>query len=244
MVRAGALVAGLLFLIGSAEAATIPFVGCPTDSLTNPLPAPKGNPVAVAIDAKTASRLAYYKSQADQGIVGPRGWHCLSFKAPSGWVTIVTPDEPSPSTMLRYAKFHPITGPAIQITHFDGLSAGRLDIAKLIARYFPEHEFFLKFVIASKVKPASEFPAGPYPKDKFITRKPNIVEYRTPAGREGLGTAYRLVPDDLPIQSFAALVGPDEELHGYVMAVRLPEDKDDLGPVILSWAERQYAGGR
>lgn len=119
-----------------------------------------------------------------------------------------------------------------------------LDIAKLIARYFPEHGFFLKFVIASKVKPASEFPSGAYPTDKLIARKQGIVEYQTPAGHDGLGTAYRLVPGDLPIRSFAAMVGPDEELHGYVMAVRLPEDEDNLGPAILSWGERQYATGK
>lgn len=244
--RANAIVAAVIGFVvaGPAQAVTVPFVGCPTDSLTAPLPAPKGSPVTVSLDAKTAARLAFYKSQADQGVVGPRGWHCQTFKAPSGWVTVVMPETPDPPTMLRYAKFHPIKGPAIQITHFDGLSAGRLDIAKLIARYFPEHGFFLKLVIASKVKPASEFPSGPYPKDKLITRKPGIVEYLTPAGREGLGTAYRLVPGDLPIRSFAAMVGPDEELHGYVMAVRLPEDEDDLGPPILSWTERQYAAGK
>jgi hypothetical protein len=236
------LLAFLLLAPAAAGPVTIPFVGCATDSLTAPLPAPKGNAMPVSFDAKTASRLAFYKSQVDQGVVGPRGWHCLSFKAPSGWVTIVTPETPSPPTMLRYAKFHPIKGAAIQITHFDGLSNGRIDIAKLIARYFPQRGFFLKFVLATK--PVGEFPAGPYPKDKLIAQKTDIVEYRTPAGREGLGTAYRLVPSDLPIRSFAAAVGPDEDLHGYVMAVRLPEAGDDLGSAILSWAERRYAGGK
>jgi hypothetical protein len=234
----------ILLLTASTQAATVPFVGCPTDALAAPLPAPHGNPVAVTLDAKTASRLAFYKSQVDQGVVGPRNWHCLSFKAPSGWVTIVTPSEPNPSTMLRYAKFHPIKGPAIQITHFDGLSAGRLDIAKLIARYFPQHDFFLKFVVASKVAPASDFPRGPYANDTLIANKRDIVEYMTPAGKEGLGTAYRLVPASLPVRAFAAAVGPDEELHGFVMGVRLSKNEDDLAPVILGWAEHQYAAGK
>jgi hypothetical protein len=238
--------AAILLLTASAEAGgvTVPFVGCPTDSLTAPFAAPKGNPVSVSLDAKPASRLAFYKSQIDQGIIGPRGWHCLSFKAASGWVTIVMPHEPSPPTMLRYPAFHPIKGPAIQITHLDGLSAGRLDIAKLSARYFPQHEFFVKFVIATKVKPASEFPQGPYAGDKLINHRQDIVEYLTPAGKEGLGTAYRLVPGDLPIQSFAATVGPDEELHGFVMGVRLPKSDNDLAPAILAWAERQYVAGK
>ena len=229
-------------LLTPSFAATVPFVGCPTDSLTAPLAAPKGDAVAVAFDGRTAARLAFYKSQADQGVIGPRGWHCLSFKAPSGWVTIVTPATPSPSTMLRYARFHPIAGPAIQITHFEGYSSGREDIAKLIARYFPEHALFLQFV--KSAVPAADFPAGPYPKDQRLAQKPGIVETLTPAGKVGLGTQYRLVPSDLPIRAFAAVVGPDEALQGYVMGVRLAKDKDDLAPIILSWAEQRYATGK
>jgi hypothetical protein len=231
----------LLTVPAHAAGVTVPFVGCPTDSLTAPLPAPNGNPLPVSLDAKTAARLAFYKSQKDQGIIGPRGWHCQSFMAPSGWVTIVLPETPSPSTMLRYPKFHPVEGPAIQITHFDSASSGRIEIAKLIARYFPQRAFFAKFVIATMAAPAGAFSSAPFKADKLITRKTDFVEYLTPAGREGQGTAYRLVPGDLPIRSFAAVVGPEEEPQGFVMGLRLPEDKDDLGPVILSWTERQYA---
>jgi hypothetical protein len=232
----------VLVTIAPAVAATVPFVGCPTDSLTAPLPAPKGAAIPVPFDAKTAARLAFYKSQVDQGVIGPRGWHCQSFKAFSGWVTIVTPATPSPSTMLRYAKFHPITGPAIQITRFDGLSSGREDIAKLIARYFPERGVFLKFV--KSAVPMADYPAGPFPKDQRLAQKRGIVEYLTPAGKEGLGTLYRLVPSDLPIRAFAAVVGPDEALEGYAMGVRLAKDKEDLGPLILSWAEQRYTAGK
>ena len=243
--RSNSIVAAatLLLAIGTAQAGqvTVPFVGCPTDSLTAPLPAPNGSPLPVSLDAKTASRLAFYKSQRDQGIIGPRGWHCQSFMAASGWVTIVLPETPRPSTMLRYPVFHPVKGPAIQITHFDSASSGRIEIAKLIARYFPQRGFFAKFVIATKVAPASEFPSGPFKADRLITRKTDVVEYLSPAGKEGQGTAYRLVPGDLPIRTFVAVVGPDEEPQGFVMGVRLPEDRDDLAPVILSWAERQYA---
>jgi hypothetical protein len=240
--RASIFFAATILLFSSAVAApvTVPFVGCPSDGQVGPDPAPKGKPVVVSLDAKTASRLAFYQSKYDSGVLAPRGWHCANLEGSSGWFTIVAL-EPLDPTVLLDPKKHPLQGPAIQISQNYGGTSGRFEVAQLIARYFPQRRAFLHSVIKEGIEPASHFPSGAFKTDRLVSQRPNIVEYLTPAGREGLGTKSRLVPSDLPIHAVAAVIGnADEDWAGYIFSVRLPEDQDDLTPVILGWAKRAY----
>jgi hypothetical protein len=233
----------LAFLLAVPSAAgpvTVPFVGCPSDGQVGPDPAPKGEPVPVTLDAKTASRLAFYQSKYDSGVLAPRGWHCANLEGSSGWFTIVAP-EPLDPTVLLDPKKHPLTGPAIQISANNGGTSGRFEVAQLIARYFPQRRAFLRSVIAEGIEPASYFPSGAFKTDRLVSQRPNIVEYLTPPRRKGLGTKSRLVPSDLPIHAVAAVIGDaDADWAGYVFSVRLPKNQEDLAPIILRWSERTY----
>jgi hypothetical protein len=61
-----------------------------------------------------------------------------------------------------------------------------------IARVFPAHRAFVRKVIAEGIEPTSDFPFGPYPNDKLTYKNKEMVEYETPAHKDGLGTQSRL----------------------------------------------------
>ncbi len=233
----------ILFTSPAAGRVTVPFVGCPSDGQTDAIPAPKDKPVAVDLSPAVAARLAYYTAEIGVGILAPRGWHCANLYGSNGWFTVIAQEPITPADLLADK---PVKGPAIQVSISDGETSGRFKVAQLVARFFPKYRRFADKVIAEGLEKANSFPSGPYAADKRIARHPNRVEYLTPPGKDGLGTASRLVASGLPIDSVAAL----EEAEGdyvagaLVIAVRLPQDQDDLAPVILRWSERANLGAK
>jgi len=83
-------------------------------------------------------------------------------------------------------------GPVIQISVVDGGTSGRFQVAKGIARVFPDRRQFVRKVVAEGIEQVSSFPAGPYPQDKMTYRSNSVVEFETPTSTAGLGTASRL----------------------------------------------------
>ena len=57
------------------------------------------------------------------------------------------------------------------------------------ARFRRPERAFVDFVIAEGIEPKENFPAGPYPADKLTYKSPTLVEFATPAGKDGLGAA-------------------------------------------------------
>jgi len=243
--RASIFLSAIALFLSSAAAAepvTVPFVGCPSDGQTDAIPAPKGKPVVVSLPPATAARLAYYKAETGVGTLAPRGWHCFGLYGSSGWVLVTAPQLLTSDDFFgKHPK--PLTGPAVEVSFDDGGTSGRFGVAGLIARYFPDRRAFLQKVIAEKIEPASAFPLVPFKDDQFVSRAGGIVEIVNPPRRQGVGTLGRLVASDLPIHATVAVTGDerkDEELGGWVFAVRLPKDQDDLAPAILRWAEHAY----
>jgi hypothetical protein len=228
----------------SASAATVPFIGCPSDGQTGPEPGPTGDPVEVVLASKTAARIAYYRSISG-GVFAPRGWYCAGLWGSSGWILFVSPKPINPGAILTPSG---IKGPIVQVSFNLGETSGRIEAAKIMARYFPSQRTFVNEVIATylNIVPDSEYPLGPFPDDKFRGRGPRFVEYLTPADSNGLGTMSRLVPDDDPIYSAAILMDQDapDAPSAMTVAVRLPPDMVDLAPVVLREAERQYAAAK
>ena len=64
---------------------------------------------------------------------------------------------------------------------------------------------FIASVIAEGIEPKSAFPFEPYPADKTVYKNTRLVEFETPANKDGLGTATRLRKDSIPIQGMAKL---------------------------------------
>jgi hypothetical protein len=74
------------------------------------------------------------------------------------------------------------------VAEISGEMSGRFSVAQVIARIFPKQIEFTERVIKEGTEPASDFPFGPYPKDKLTYRSDRVVEFRTPPHSEGLGT--------------------------------------------------------
>jgi hypothetical protein len=62
---------------------------------------------------------------------------------------------------------------------------------------------FIDSMIADGAYPKEHFPSGPYPADKLTYKNPRMVEFTTPANKEG-SEHYMLVPQARP-QALSAL---------------------------------------
>lgn len=238
MIRIRAHVALLLFVacLGTADAAPtrwplvrIPWVGCSSDGQQGP----EGPPAAkrfeqVRVDPSLAPRLAYYESSYSVGI-GPRGWHCLALEGSNGDQLIIA-QAPLPKNMLS-PKRPSIHGPAIDFGSMFGDTSGRFQVAIWVMRYFPSRRAFARAVIAEGLEPASDFPAGPIPSDRVLSRTRDRVVVETPPHRKGQGTVGWLAADDLPVVSVVTFTA--DPPGGAALSVKLPPEQRDLLPAIL-----------
>jgi len=213
---------------------TVPFVGCKSDGQTGPVEAPGGTDKKLAIPAASASRLAYYEAKFGSGVLAPRGWHCFCTYGSNGSSLFVSPRSIGSAEFFS-AQWKGFDGPAIQISIMLGDTSGRFSVARDIARVFPAHSLFVGDVIAEGIEPASEFVFGPYPDDtlNYLTRE--MVEFRTPANTDGMGTVSWLRKNSDPISGvlIVSLEEPDL-LH---LSVRLPLKMAELIPLIVQHAE-------
>jgi len=219
-------------------AVTVPFVGCASDGMAGPQQAPSGKSLAVAIPAAIAQRLAYYKAEYGPGALAPRGWNCFSSYGSDGSSLFVSPD-PINTSDLSSMDWKGFTGQVIEVSEMDGGTSGRFEVAKVIARVFPEYKTFAQNVIAEGIEPASDFPFGPYPSDKLTYRAKNIVEFETPANAQGLGTDSRLQMNASPIDGVAIIAGADTDL--VQLSARVPANDSDLIPAMVGQAEKEAA---
>ena len=221
----------------SGATVTISFIGCKSDGQVGPLDAPTGQAPAIKVPAAAARRLVYYKAENGMGVLAPRGWHCFSTYGSNGTSLFVSP-EAMDATSILSTGWKGFAGPAIQISVADGGTSGRLQVAKVIARVFPNRRQFVQNVIAEGIEPASSFPAGPYPHDQLTHRGKNVVEYETPANMAGLGTASRLQTNSSPIRGVAILLS-DDSTSLIQLSARLSEQDRDLITAIVQQVERE-----
>jgi hypothetical protein len=216
----------------------VPFVGFKSDGQTGPVEAPKGRAKVVMIDAEAVQRLAYYESTQGFGVLAPRGWYCFGTYGSGGDALYVSP-QPISSADLFSSTWSGFGGPVIELSLDDGGTSGRFGVAQTIARVFPAHRDFVRNVIAEGIEPASSFPFGPYPNDDLVYRSNEIVEYKTPAQKEGLGTSSGLQINAEPISGVAILIGEDTNL--LKLSVRLSSYQTDLTSSIIHQVERDAA---
>ncbi len=218
-----------------AKLATVPFVGCLSDGQVGPLPAPT-DAVKVQADSRVAPKLAYYKAENGPGVLGPKGWHCFGTYGSSGAQLFVAP-QPIPQRSLFSSEGYRFTGPVIQADTISGGTSGRFGVARLIARVFPTYRDFVRHVIDEGIRPASDFPFGPYPTDRLEYKSDWMVEYRTPPHTEGLGTDSHLQKNDDWIDGVVILQGPETYLTK--LTLRLPEDSNTLESAIRAQFEKE-----
>ena len=221
-------------LLAQTPTISVPFVGCPSDGQVGPVEAPTGTTVSVTTTPEAAQLLAYYKASGDYGALAPRGWHCFRIYGSSGGSLFVTPE---PIDASRAFSIHggELAGPAVAIEHTYGGTSGRDQVARVIARVFPKYKVFVASVREMFDLPADRFPSGPHPADKLVYRSPRVVEFRTPAHADGLGTDAWLKKGETPIDGVAILVGDTPDL--LLLSVRLPRVLVNLAPTIVHQTE-------
>jgi len=232
-----ALALALTLPAASAQtvAAHVPFVGCKSDGQTGPLAAPHGQPKLVHGDAMIVQRLAYYKAEYSPGVLAPRDWYCFSTYGSNGASIYVSPQRLTPEMFFSDKTWKGFDGPVIQLSDMSGGTSGRFSVARTIARVFPAHRQFARDVIKEGLEPAKDFPFGPYPTDKLAYKSKEMVEFETPAGSDGLGTASWLLKNDSPIKGVAILSGADTDC--VTLSARLPSNLSDLTPAIIHQVE-------
>jgi hypothetical protein len=182
----------------------------------------------VQLPSSVARDVAFYQAALGTGILAPRGGHCLGLYGSSGSSLIVTPQAFKSrdyySSGLASAK-----GQVIVVDHFDGGTAGRFEVAEVIARVFPGQRAFVEQVI--KGFPDTKYTFGPYPADKLIVQTDRLVQFETPPHSEGLGTRDGLEANGDPVEGVAILHEEAPDL--LMLRVRLPKEQRDLAPVII-----------
>ena len=104
----------------------------------------------------------------------------------------------------------------------------------MIARVFPAHKDFAA-AVEEEIAPERSFTFGPCPKDVLLYKSNELVEYKTPAQSEGLGT-HSLKKSGSAIEGVAMLVG--QRLDLVFLSVRLPPEWNELTSVIVRQVER------
>jgi hypothetical protein len=220
----------------SKDAVThVPVVECRSDGQLGPFKPASGQSktTTVAIPAEAARSLAYYKAQI--GVLAPRGWHCFGTYGSNGTTLYVSPNPINSADLLSTA-WEGFAGPVVQISREYGDTSGRFGVAKTIARVFPARKAFVEKVIAEGIEPASSFTYGPYPTDTLTYQRENVVEFITPAQKDGLGTTSRLQKSNSPISGVAILFGEEPVLLR--LWVRLPSENSNLTRSIIHETER------
>jgi len=223
----------------AASTVSVPFIGCRSVGQAELLEAPKGTVKSLPLSPTAAKALAYYGSALDLGVLAPRGWYCLGVYGSGGDFLYVSP-QPVGWNNIFGPEDRGFNGPAIEISerHSDQLGDS-LEVVRIIARVFPAYKSRVHELMDGSDFPASEYPFGPYPSDKLTYRGRAVVEYRTPAQTEGLGTHSSLEKNGSPIEGVAILSGKPPDL--IVLSARLPEGLRGLASAIVRQVEREKA---
>jgi hypothetical protein len=229
----------------------VPFVGCKSSRVVEPMEVPKefyaepyrGKSLSVRVPAQVAQRLAYYRSERSLGVLAPRGWHCIALYDSRGATLYVSPQAIDTIQGLSRISVG-FTGQTIEIDYVYGGTSGRYQVARVIARVFPNRRAFVENVIKrwsqEGIGAAGSFPVGPYPNDRLIYRNDDMVEFETPADTEGLGTMPTLMSTlkkgSDPIRGVAILIGNTPDL--VLLSLRVPPQLADLSSTIIQQVER------
>jgi hypothetical protein len=214
----------------------VPFVGCKSDGQVGPVPPPTEVEKTVELDPSVAQKLTYYESGVSRGVLAPRGWFCFGVYGSSGSAFLVTPEPIDSLSGLKW----PITGPVVEVDSTSGGTSGRFEVAKVVARVFPQYKAFVQRVIDLFDFFEAEITYGPYPTDTLTYRGERTVEYRTPPNMKGLGTiSGRLGEDSDPIEGVAVAIVEGETPDLLLLSVRLPTEMRFLTPQIISHLERE-----
>jgi hypothetical protein len=207
--------------------ADVPAIGCPLGGPEGPEDTPTlPKTVRVVVPEGTTSGLAYYSAfEGDgTGVLAPKGWDCFGTHGTAGSTLYVTPDHLSGPIPTR-----PKNGPVVIKDMFSSAASGRYIVADISARIFPLAREFVQ-----RVAPKS-YVFTPWPYDRLNRLSDFVASYVTPAGTDGLGTAFGRTPGPQPIFGLVFLRGDLTGGDGPVLeriAVRLKSTDQRSYPAI------------
>jgi hypothetical protein len=142
--------------------------------------------------------------------------------------------QPIDESRIGHSGF---AGPIIEISNTFGNTSGRFDVARIIARVFPAYKSTAYKLLEGFDPATGSLAFGPYPKDLLTYKGNRVVEYKTPAQTDGLGTYHSSIKkNSSPIDGVAMLVGPTPDL--LLLSMRLPPELNGLTSVIVRQVER------
>lgn len=230
--RAAWAVAVLAALPAALPAATVPFVGCPSDGQLGPRAAPAATEPDAArapdVAGAAAARLAWYAAADGTGVLAPRGWRCFGTYGSNGSVLVVAP---RPLGWKVVTGRRGLDGPAVQLEALIGDTAGRFEVAPIAAQLFPAARGYVREFEAEH-NGGRRLPDRPVATDRVARLSDAIVRYTTPAGHQGLGTASHLRAGPLPIEG-AAVLDMADDMSLTMIHVRLMRPDHGLAAVIV-----------
>jgi hypothetical protein len=179
-----------------------------------------------------AAGLAYYVSAQRVGVLAPRGWHCFSVYGSGGHTLFVRPERIVYESNALFER----TGPEVRVSYTHGGTSGRFTVAEVIARVFPSYMSFARTVMREPGMENHPLPRGPYPADVLTYRSGRVVEYRTPAGAQGLANQFGTAKSHQAVEGVAMLIGKRPDL--LVLGVSLSPEQPALTTVITRQMER------
>ena len=213
-----------------AQQDTVPFVGCPADGQQGYLEPPHGQPKLVGLRDIPLQAVAYYKGEYSSGVYAPRGWHCRIWYGSSGSTLLVTP-TPTDTTHFTPPR---VLGPAVEMSVSYGGTSGRFSVAHYGARLFPRVlARFIERVRSEELEPDSVFSPRRYARDSVRFIDTLLAEFTTPAGVDGLGTAWLLAPSRDRIVGIAVITPDTAEPDMSILRVRLGASKRQVEAAIL-----------
>ncbi len=201
-----------------AQQGTVPFVGCPADGQSGPIEPPKGQPKVASVGELRAATIAYYKGENAPGAFAPAGWHCRVWYGSSGSSILVTP-TPIDTTQFLPRK---VLGPAVDVDFSFAGTSGRFTVARYASRLFPRVlARFIERVRNEHLVPDSALAPPTNARDSVTAVDNLVVEFTTPPGVSGLGTAGLLGPSPDPVHGVAVIAPDPDEPDMSILRVRL-----------------------
>lgn len=213
----------------------VPFVGCKSDGQLGAVDSPTGEPRTLQLTREVAQQLAFYKSGHSIGVVAPRGWYCFGTYGSGGDVLYVSP-QPIETQQVFSTGWGGFSGPVVVLDHNFGDTSGRVGVASVVARVFPDRSALVREV--EKDIEGDPFPTGSYPTDRVMHKGKDVVEFETPPYTIGLGNSQdsALHANADPINGAAMLVGDAPDLM--LLSVRLSAAQHHLAQLIIQQFER------
>ncbi len=217
-------------LASPGHAATIPFVGCPTDADCGQV-TPTGQPITVNIPDQVAAKLALYAGVENLGVLGPRGWQCSGQQVGGG------------NNMWIFPKRGSVDSATVIAITSDVDNSGGTEGVDQYARYFPKiisHQFANADAAGWNQSP-DQYIIKKYSTDHLNYLTDSAFEFITPANHLGLGDVVLPVrehtPEPTALTTYGLIsISSEDGTELQSLIVKSPKNFDNLHTYIIDFS--------